>query len=296
MSAHLRLATRGSRLALAQAALVAAKLDSIGVATELVVVDTEGDRKSDVALASLAGQGVFAKEVQAAVLEHRADVAVHSAKDLPSSTPPGLVLASVPARADPADALVGVALRVLGPGATVATGAPRRRALLLSERPDLNIVGLRGNIETRLSAVGTGGIDAVVVAVAALERLGLQERIAERLAPQYFTPQVGQGAIALECAEASGALEALEAIDDDDAHRALRCERAFLAELGAGCELPGGAYATCDDTSVIVNGVLMVEDGSAIVRGLTSEEEPELAGSSLAAHLRRELDSATGGS
>jgi hydroxymethylbilane synthase len=296
VSTHLRLATRGSPLALAQAAIVTKKLDAIGITTELVVVDTEGDRHGDVALASIAGQGVFTKEVQAAVLDGRADVAVHSAKDLPSLAPPGLVLASVPERADPADALVGVPLGVLGPGATVATGAPRRRALLLSERPDLNIVGLRGNIETRLAALTNEEIDAVVVAVAALERLGLTDHIAERLEPESFIPQVGQGAIALECGSSSDALETLAAIDDRDAHRALRCERAFLLELGAGCELPGGAYAWCDEDSVIVQGVLMVEDGSAIARGLDSDEKPEAAGQSLGARLRRELDDARGGS
>jgi hydroxymethylbilane synthase len=289
VSPTLRLATRGSRLALAQAAIVTGKLGAIGVDAELVVVDTEGDRRGDVALAAIAGQGVFTKEVQAAVLDGRADVAVHSAKDLASTTPSGLVLAAVPERADPADALVGVPLQVLGPGATVATGAPRRRALLLSERPDLNIVGLRGNIETRLEALGTDGIDAIVVAIAALTRLGLEDRVAERLEPEHFIPQIGQGAIALECARGSDALEALVAIDDDDAHRALRCERAFLAELGAGCELPGGAYATCEHDWVVVQAVLMVEDGSQLVRGFTSEDEPELAGTSLAKRLRQEL-------
>jgi hydroxymethylbilane synthase len=290
VSTHLRLATRGSPLALAQASIVVAKLGTIGISAELVVVDTEGDRRHDVALPALAGQGVFTKEVQAAVLDGRADVAVHSAKDLPSATSPGLVLASVPERADPADAIVGVPLSVLGPGATVATGAPRRRALLLSERPDLNVVGLRGNIATRLAALESPGIDAVVVAVAALERLGLSERIAERLEPEYFISQVGQGAIALECAESSTALEALAAIDDPEAHRALRCERAFLAELGAGCDLPGGAYATCDDTSVVVNGVLMVEDGSSIARGMTSDDDPEAAGRFLAEQLQVALN------
>jgi hydroxymethylbilane synthase len=295
VSTALRLATRGSPLALAQAVIVAAKLEAIGVTAELVVVDTEGDRRRDVALAVIAGQGVFTKEVQAAVLEGAADVAVHSAKDLPSVTPEGLVLASVPERADAADVIVGVPLGVLGPGATVATGAPRRRALLLSERPDLNIVGLRGNIETRLDALGTDGIDAVVVAMAALERLGLKGRVAERLEPGDFIPQVGQGAIALECGESSHALEALAAIDDHDAHLALRCERAFLAELGAGCELPGGAYATCAGDLVVVQGVLMFEDGSSTARGLYSDEDPELAGRSLASLLKAELDTTRGG-
>lgn len=294
MSAPLRLATRGSPLALAQATSVAAHLGAVGIASELVIVETEGDRRRDVDLVELAGRGVFTKEVQAAVLDGRADVAVHSAKDLPAVTPTGLVLASVPERHDAADALVGKPLRVLGPGATVATGAPRRRALLLAERPDLQIVPLRGNIATRLEAVGTDGIEAVVVAVAALERLGLGGRVAERLDPARFVPQVGQGAIALECAVGSDVFDRLAEIDDAAAHRALRCERGFLAALGAGCDLPGGAHATCDGDAVTLRAVLMTDDGSTVVRGIDVDSDPERAGRALASRLRRELDGAAG--
>lgn len=291
MTALLRLATRGSPLAVAQANSVAARLRSSGVDAELLVVETEGDRRQDVELAELGGRGVFTKEVQAAVLDGRADVAVHSAKDLPAVTPVGLLLAAVPERADAADALVGATLAVLAPGATVATGAPRRRALLLAERPDLNVVGLRGNIDTRLAAIGAHGVDAIVVAVCALDRLGLRARMAERLDPIRFVPQVGQGAIALECAAGSRVAVALAAIDDEPARLAVTCERAFLAELGVGCEVPGGAHASWSSDAVVVHGVLLSEDGALVARGTESGPDPVRAGRALASRLRGALES-----
>jgi hydroxymethylbilane synthase len=289
----LRLATRGSPLALAQTARVSERLAGISVDTDVVVVDTEGDRQASTPLVELAGRGVFVKEVQAAVLDGRADVAVHSAKDLPPTSPEGLVLASVPERADPADALVGSPLLVLGPGATVATGAPRRRALLLAERPDLRIVALRGNVATRLAALGRNDVQAVVVAVAALERLGLLDRVAQRLDPDRFVPQVGQGAIALECAAGTTALELVARIDDEDAHRALLAERAFLEELGAGCELPGGALAEVRDELVTIRGVLLSTDGAVAVRGVDADVDAARAGRMLAARLRSGFDRAS---
>lgn len=289
MTSPLRLATRGSPLALAQTASVIDRLAAIGIAAVPVVVETEGDRRRDVALAELAGRGVFTKEVQAAVLDGNADVAVHSAKDLPAQTPEGLVLAAIPERVDAADAMVGSPLSVLAPGAMIATGAPRRRALLLAERPDLTIVGLRGNIATRLDALTGPGLDAVVVAVAALDRLGLLDRMAERLDPARFVPQVGQGAVALECSIGSAALAAVAAIDDPTVRLAVECERAFLDELGVGCDVPGGAHATWTGTGASVSGVLMTEDGSIVVRGSESDRDPDRAGRTLAARLRVEL-------
>ncbi|MDA8292631.1 MAG: hydroxymethylbilane synthase, partial [Actinomycetota bacterium] len=227
----LRLATRGSPLARVQADLVAARLRVADptVAVEVVVVETAGDRRTDVPISSFSGQGVFVVEVERAVLEGVADVAVHSAKDLPSGDPPpGLVLASVPDRADARDALVGSTLGGLAPGATVATGAARRRAQLASARPDLAFEELRGNMATRLARVPAGG--AVVVALAALLRLGLGERAAEVLPTSVVLPQVGQGALALRCREGDAdAIERAGAIDDASAHRAVRAERAFLA-------------------------------------------------------------------
>ena len=225
----LRLATRSSPLAIAQARLVVERLSVLDVDSQLVEVVTQGDRQRDVSLDEIGGQGVFAVEVQRAVLDGRADVAVHSAKDLPSVTPDGLMLAAVPERRDAADVLVGRSLAGLGPGATVATGSPRRRALLLERRPDLNVVGLRGNMATRLASAGRDGVDAIVAAAAALERLGQRDLVAERLDPAWFVPQVGQGAIALETrvddAVTRGVLARFDLVGD---HRCLRAERAFL--------------------------------------------------------------------
>ena len=212
--AELRIATRGSALARWQAEEVARLLRAVapGLEVPLVAVDTTGDRRTDIPVWDMGGQGVFVKEVQAALFDGRADVAVHSAKDLPSSTGPGLALAAVPRRADPRDALVGGSLASLVPGALVATGSVRRRAQLAWLRPDLTFTGLRGNIATRLTRIPPGG--AVVVAAAALARLGLSGQASEILATELMLPQVGQGAIAVECrADDSGARSLLAAID-----------------------------------------------------------------------------------
>jgi hydroxymethylbilane synthase len=266
-----RIATRGSALARWQAEEVGRRLAGGLVAgelvsAELVVVDTAGDRRQDVPVWEMGGQGVFVKEVQAAVLDGRADLAVHSAKDLPSEVAPGLTLAAFPVRADPRDALVGGRLDSLAPGASIATGSVRRRAQLAWIRPDLTFVGLRGNIATRLSRVPPGG--AVVVAAAALERLGWSDRAAEVLDPSLLVPQVGQGAIAVECrADDVDVLALLAAIDDPSVRAAVEVERAFLARLGGGCDLPVGAYAQVAPAgSIRVDGVLASLDGRIMLR------------------------------
>jgi hydroxymethylbilane synthase len=257
----MRIATRGSPLALHQANAVAQRLGD----AELVIVKTEGDQKVDVPLEALGGRGVFTSEVQAAVLDGRADIAVHSAKDLPSSPElqvEGMVLACVPERADPRDCLIGSTLHDLARGATVGTGSARREALLRHLRPDLKFVGLRGNIATRIARVrqpvGSGDktlVDAIVGAVAALTRLDLADRITEAFDPDVFVPQIGQGALAVECRVDDNETRArLAAIDDADAHTCVRAERAFLAELGGGCEAPVGAYATIVDDEIRLVG------------------------------------------
>ncbi len=202
----IRAATRGSPLARWQADHIAALLRAIDpdVTVELVVVDTQGDRRLDVPIWELGGKGVFAKEVQAAVLDGRADIAVHSAKDLPSLAVPGLVIAAVPERGDPRDALVGSTLAALPKGAEVATGSLRRQAQLAAARPDLRFVGLRGNMATRIARAAEH--DAVVVAATALDRLGLADRIAERLSTEIVLPQVAQAALAVECRDDDGSL------------------------------------------------------------------------------------------
>ncbi len=286
----IRLASRRSPLALAQADIVRARLELLGHRCEVVSVETTGDRNSEQNLSSMGGQGVFAIEVQQALLDGEADVAVHSAKDLPSASPEGLALVCVPERRDPADVLVGRSLEGLGPGATVATGSPRRRALLLDRRPDLNIVALRGNMATRLNAVGQNGVDAVVAAAAALDRLGWNDRVAQRLDPSWFIPQVGQGALALEVRENDEELTTiLTSLSDADAMTAVRCERAFLRELGAGCTLPVGAHANVTGPVISVQAMMATADGSQIVRHRGEGTDPEELGGLIARVLRDDL-------
>jgi hydroxymethylbilane synthase len=286
---ELRLATRRSPLALVQATLVQRRLHDLGVESVLVPLETRGDRESDVSLDQLGAQGVFAVEVQRAVLNGEADVAVHSAKDLPSTTPDGLTLACVPERLDAADALIGRSLAGLGPGATVATGSARRRALLLERRPDLRVVGLRGNMATRFAAASRNDIDAVVVAAAAVDRLEQKELIVERLDIEWFVPQVGQGALALEVrGDDDGTAKVMAELNVPDALTAVLAERAFLEELGAGCSVPCGAHARISDGHISLSGVMLSVDGARSVRAVVTGEEPLALGRGLARALRDE--------
>ncbi len=236
----LRLATRGSRQALAQSNAVASLIRSLtGRDVDLVEISTIGDRTQgdNVPLHSIGGQGVFVKEVQRAILDDRADLAVHSAKDLPSDTADGLVLAAFTERRSSNDVLIGAALDDLAHGATVASGSVRRRAQLASVRPDLQFVELRGNIDSRLSKIPDDG--AIVMALAALEILGLTDRIDQVLDTEAFVPAVGQGCVAVECRDGDAdTIAALTAIDHVETRRRVEVERAFLAELGSGCSLP----------------------------------------------------------
>ena len=276
-----RAATRGSALARWQTERVLARLDGHA---ELVVVTTTGDRRSDEPIHTLGGQGVFVKEVQDAVLSGRADLAVHSAKDLPSTTPPGLVLASVPERADPRDALVGAAFEDLATGARVATGSVRRRAQLASARPDLTFAELRGNVPTRVERAAEH--DAAVVALAALERLDLVDEHVHPLDLSVLLPQVAQGALAVECrADDDATLAALQAIEDPIARRAVDAERAFLAALGGGCDRPVAALATVDDDGVRITGLIASLDGRIVLRADACGREPAATGEAVAETL-----------
>ncbi len=283
----LRLATRRSTLARRQAALVAEELHRVrpDVETEVVVVSTLGDRLADVPLDRIGGQGVFVKEVQAAVLDGRAEVAVHSAKDLPPLPAAGLVVSAVPERGDARDALVGSTLSELGPGALVATGSARRRAQLAHLRPDLTFVELRGNMAARVGRAGDGTADAVVVAVAALQRLGWSERLSDRLAPTVMLPQVGQGALALECRSDDDATAAvLAAIDHAPSHRALRAERAFLAAMGGSCAVPvaGWAEPGVGSQGLRLHGLVATGDGRVLVRTHQQGDDPRSLGVAVA--------------
>ena len=284
----LRAATRGSPLARWQAEHVAALLgaDDPDVEVELVIVDTQGDQRLDVPIWEIGGKGVFAKEVQQAVLDGRADLAVHSGKDLPSVTVPGLVLAAVPERGDARDALVGGTLADLRPGALVATGSLRRRAQLADLRPDLTFTGLRGNMATRLAKAAE--FDAIVVAAVAFERLGLGEHLAEIFPVDGLVPQVAQGALAVECrAGDTATITALAAIEHGPSRRAVDAERAYLAELGGDCDLPAGAHAVASGSGSMLQltGLLASPDGHVVLRHRATGADPAALGSAVARHL-----------
>lgn len=284
-----RLATRESPLARWQAEHTAALLRTAhpGLEVELVPMTTEGDRRTDVPLSEIGGKGVFVKEVSAAVLVGRADVAVHSAKDLPALTADGLVLAAVPARGDARDALVGCRLQDLPTDGVVATGSARRRAQLARLRPDLRFQDLRGNMATRLAQADS--VDAVVVAAVALERLGLADRLTDVLPVGLMVPQVGQGALALECrSDDTTTRELLAALEDPADRRRVDAERAFLAELGGDCTLPAGAHAlpgAAGDDALVLRAVL--SDGAGRTeQHLSTGDDPDTLGREAARALR----------
>jgi hydroxymethylbilane synthase len=263
----LRIATRGSDLALWQARHVAARIEAeLGRACELVPLTTEGDRLRDVSLAKVGGKGLFVKEIEEALLDGRADVAVHSAKDLPGVSPPELVFAAFPLRADPRDALVsrGVSLAELPSGARVGTGSVRRAAQLRIARPDLSVVALRGNVPTRLAKLDADGLDAIVLACAGLDRLELGHRITERIEAALLLPSVGQGALAIQCRRADPLAARLAALGDPETTCCLTAERACQARLGADCNVPLGAHAVVDaDGRVHLHARLLDPDGGA---------------------------------
>ncbi|HYL50865.1 MAG TPA: hydroxymethylbilane synthase [Acidimicrobiia bacterium] len=282
----IRVATRASRLARWQADRVGAL---IGTDVEYVLVTTTGDRDQVSDLHAIGGAGVFTKEVQQAVLDGRADVAVHSAKDLPPVTPTGLSLAAIPERGDVRDALVGCRMAELPTGACIGTGSVRRRAQLAAARPDLTFGPLRGNIETRLRKRTEMGYDAVIVAYAALDRLGLGAEATDVLEPQVLLPQVGQGALAVECrADDARTAARLRTIDNVAARRTVRAERAFLAALGGGCDLPCGALATLTaDGTIVLDALLASLDGHVLVRTCVEGDDPGAVGRQASDELRR---------
>jgi hydroxymethylbilane synthase len=271
VSAAIRLGTRGSPLALAQARWVQARLAAQhgGVGAQLVIIKTSGDRFVDRPLQALGGKGLFVKEIEEALAAGDIDAAVHSLKDVPGELAPGLTIAAVPARADPRDLLVSRhrgGLPALPRGARVGTSSLRRMALLRAARADLDVQPLRGNVDTRLRKLDQGEVDAVVLAAAGLQRLGIVRADALAFDPDDFVPAVGQGALAIECrADETAAL--LAALDDRDARIAASAERAFLQRLGGSCRTPLAAYATVRDAGVELRGVIASPDGTRVVRG-----------------------------
>jgi hydroxymethylbilane synthase len=290
MSHPIRIGTRGSRLALWQANHVAARLSSFAVPF-IVEIDTAGDQVRDVPLSQIGGEGVFTKEIQRALLEHKVDVAVHSLKDLPTLTAAELVLAAVPARGPTGDALVAPRHRSfdsLPQGAVVATSSLRRRAQVLHRRPDLGVVNIRGNVETRLRKLTEEGLDALILAQAGLERLGLRDAITEVLDPSWMLPAVGQGALGLECrADDEDILAIVRRLNDPSTQQAVLAERALLRTLQGGCQVPVGAAALVREHTLSLRGAVLDTEGKRRIEGVIAgpAHDAEILGRELAEDL-----------
>ena len=279
-------ATRSSPLARWQAEAVASRLKSQGIEVEFLLVATEGDKDRTRQIQDMAGEGVFVKEVQIAVLEGRADIAVHSAKDLRSRPTSGLNLVGFLERGDPRDALIGNQLDRIPEGGVIATGSARRRVQLVNLRPDLKFVGLRGNIKTRIEIAQGTDVDAVVVAKAALDRLGISDLADQVFESDQMVPQVGQGAIAIECRDDNReTIGLISSIVDELTGTCVMAERSYLAELGGGCELPVGAYAYKVGDSLCLETVLASLDGSTVLRTEHQGEDPITLGAQTAQEL-----------
>ena len=290
---EITVASRGSALALAQAALVIEAFERAGQVSRIVIIETEGDRRvPDAAW----GEGAFVTAIERALLDGRADIAVHSAKDVPTDEDPRLPIGAYLPRADPRDALViragvaGQGVDDLAPGSRVGTDSPRRTGFLLARRPDLVLHPLHGNVDTRLRRLDSGETDALVLACAGLDRLGLGDRIAERLAPEIVPPAPGQGALAVQVRRDDARMLALAgAIDDPPTRTAVEAERAFLAAAGGGCRAPIGALAELDDGELVLLGGFARTDGSATA--VTRRRGPAADAITLGCELARELES-----
>ena len=267
----LTIGSRGSQLALWQAHWVKSQLESLGEQCRIEIIHTTGDKITDVALSKVGTKGLFTKEIEEALLDGRIDLAVHSLKDMPTDLPAGLTLAAIPQREDPRDALVGKRLAELPDGCHVGTSSLRRAAQLRAIRPDLQIENIRGNVDTRLRKLDEGLYDAIVLASAGLRRLGWQDRITEMLDPKIMCPAVGQGALAIETrSDAGRAQEICARLNHAETRNAVTAERAVLASLGGGCQVPIGAYAVIRDHRVLLEAVVVSPDGGTVIRKQTS--------------------------
>jgi hydroxymethylbilane synthase len=315
--------TRGSALAVWQAEHVAARLRdaAAGLATVLERIKTSGDRIQDVPLAQVGGKALFVKEIEEALLEGRVDLAVHSMKDVPAEIPAGLAIAAVLAREDPSDVLLsrsGAGLDDLPPGSRIGTGSLRRRAQLLHRRPDVTVLPLRGNLDTRIRKLTAEGLDGIVLALAGVRRLGLEHLVTEALSPDVVLPAVGQGALGVEIRDQragssgqragdslprsmadapmgfpafriahSNVASLVRGLDHDGSHRAVRAERALLRRLGGSCQVPVAGLATVQDGTIRLRGLVAGLDGDRVIRAEACgpADHPEAVGSRVAEDL-----------
>jgi hydroxymethylbilane synthase len=272
MKKRIRIATRKSLLALTQSTWIKEQIEERhpGIAVELVKIVTKGDKITDVPLAKVGGKGLFVKEIEEALLRGEAEVAVHSMKDVPAELPEGLYLGVVPARENPRDAFIShkcSTFKELPQRARVGTSSLRRRAQLAHLRPDLEIVDLRGNVETRLRKLDEGEFEAVILAAAGLNRLGLSARITSHFSPEEMLPAVAQGALGLEMRRDDPEVFALLSfLHDEETAVAVEAERAFLKRLEGGCQVPLGAYAELRQGELTVTGLIAAVDGSELLR------------------------------
>jgi hydroxymethylbilane synthase len=279
----LKIGTRGSALALRQTEMVVERIKKSypGVAAEIVVIRTTGDRLQDVSLALIGGKGVFVKELEEALIRRDVDIAVHSMKDLPAESPEGLVIAAIPEREDPRDVLISrgnVKLERMPSGARIGTGSLRRACQLLNFLPDIQVVSIRGNLDTRIKKIDNENLDGIVVAAAGLRRMGWRDRISQYIPPEIIMPAVGQGALGLEVrADDSEIRELVAFLNDQKTAVEVAAERAFLKVFGAGCEIPLAAYAKIEKDELVISGLVGDFDGNDIIRdrirGPVSENE-----------------------
>jgi len=286
--------SRGSRLALWQANWVKDRLESLGHEADILIIKTSGDKLQNASLLASGTKGLFIKEIEEALLNGRANLAVHSLKDLPTEQPEGLVIGAVPERDDPRDVLVsknGQGLHDLPAGARIGTGSLRRQAQLRALRPDLELIPLRGNVDTRLRKLDRGDCDALVLAGAGLKRLGLASRITSWFSESELCPAVGQGALAIEVSnQNANVMSAARLLDHLPTHCAVRAERAMLRSLGGGCQLPIAAHTRRDGGELRLIGVVADPAGTRVLRAILSgsAEDPEALGARVADDLLKQ--------
>ncbi len=278
--------SRGSRLALWQARHIAASLARLGAESRIQIIKTTGDKITDLPLAQAGGKALFTKEIEEALSQGSIDLAVHSLKDMPTELPPGLILAGIPEREDPRDALVGRALADLRDGSLVGTSSLRRSAQLRALGRGIMTKTLRGNIDTRLRKLDTGQYDAIVLAAAGLRRLGWENRIQDLLPVEIMCPAPGQGALAIEAREDDHAAQALiSKLDHVETRIAITAERALLAALGGGCQVPIGGFAHVEGSTIHLRAIVASLEGTRVVRGELTGSDPLQVGGELGRQL-----------
>ena len=271
----LTIGSRGSKLALWQANWVKARLEELGHECRLEIITTSGDKFQSGPLKDVGNKGLFTKEIEEALLEGRVDLAVHSLKDMPTALPPGLQIAATPEREDPRDAIIGSTLTGLKKGASIGTGSLRRVAQLRAYRADLRLEPVRGNVDTRLRKLDEKQFDAIVLAVSGLKRLGWEGRIAERIPVDIMCPAVGQGSLAIETRNSGTAVDIVAKLNHAATNAAVSAERAVLAKLGGGCQVPVGGHATVENGRMHIRGVVSTTDGTRLIRDEIAGESAE---------------------